>query len=194
MSGASVAAIVLAAGASRRLGEPKQLAMVGGERLLDRAVRVALEAGLEPVVVVLGAEAQRIERKCRLDGALVVLNPGWEEGMGSSIRVGIGALADVQGVVLMTCDQPVVTAEHLDLLVETGLSGPAAIAASVYAGGLRVPAFFPESEFGCLAELTGDQGARGLLAGARPVELTGGELDVDTVEELEEARLRFGKV
>jgi CTP:molybdopterin cytidylyltransferase MocA len=192
---AKVAAIILAAGASRRLGEPKQLVTVGGERLLDRAVRVAREAGLDPILVVLGAEAQRVERKCSLGGALVVMNPDWEEGMGSSIRVGIGALSGVQGVVVMTCDQPGLTAEHLRLLVETGWSKSveqSAISASVYAGGLRVPAFFPESKFGCLAELAGDRGARGLLAGARPVEFSGGDLDVDTAEELEAARLRFG--
>jgi CTP:molybdopterin cytidylyltransferase MocA len=183
--------LVLAAGASRRLGEPKQLVTIAGERLLDRAVRVAREAELEPVIVVLGAEAERVLRECQLGDARVVVNEGWSEGMGASIRVGIAAVPEGFSVVVMTCDQPAVSAAHLRLLIETGSSG--GIAASAYADRIGVPAFFPESELGCLAGLAGDRGARGLLAGALPVELAGGEVDVDTAEALEAARRLFGR-
>ena len=182
-----VAGVVLAAGASRRLGEAKQLVMLAGERLLERAARVAREAGLRPVIVVLGAEGERIRAECELGDAVVVVNEGWSEGMGSSVRVGVGAVPGGSGVVVMTCDQPAVTAEHLLRLMEGD-----EISGSGYAGRLGVPAFFPAASVGMLAELGGDAGARGALGKARAVGLAGGEVDVDTAESLAEARRRFG--
>jgi CTP:molybdopterin cytidylyltransferase MocA len=181
------AAVVLAAGASTRLGEPKQLALVGGERLLERAVRVSREAGCVPVVVVLGARVEEIRAMCDLRGAIVVVNEGWGEGMGSSVRLGVGAAVDAEGVVVMTCDQSTVTAEHLRELMSSG-----DVAAAGYAGRRGVPAYFPAGMFGALMELSGDAGARELLREARVVELVGGELDVDTAEGLAEARRIFG--
>jgi molybdenum cofactor cytidylyltransferase len=173
-----VAAVVLAAGSSSRLGSPKQLVRLGDENLLERAVRVAREAGCEPVVVVLGASAEVIRSQSVLGDAQVVVNEGWASGMGGSIGVGVGALQGVDGCVVMTCDMPAITAEHLRLL--TG----GEVTASSYAGRKGVPAFFPTAMFGELMELRGDVGARRLLVGARAVELVGGELDLDTVGDL----------
>jgi CTP:molybdopterin cytidylyltransferase MocA len=185
------AAVVVAAGASTRLGEPKQLAVVGGERLLERAVRVAREAGCAPVVVVLGASAAEIPAACDLGDARVVVNEDWGEGIGASVRVGVRSVMDsaggAEGVVVMTCDQPAVTAGHLRGLMATG-----EVMASGYAGRRGVPAYFPAEMFGALMELRGDAGARELLRGARVVELAGGELDVDTAEGLAAARRVFG--
>ena len=181
--------MVLAAGASSRLGEPKQLAVVGGERLLERAVRVAGEAGCSPVVVVLGARAREIEQACGLGAARVMRNADWEEGMASSIRLGVAALAGaVDALVVMGCDQPAVTAAHLRALMADGDS----VTASAYAGRRGVPACFAADCFQELLALEGDKGARDLLHAARAVELPGGELDVDTVELLREARERYG--
>ena len=155
-------AVVLAAGASRRLGEAKQLVVVGGERLLERAVRVAGEAGCAPVVVVLGARGSEIEAGCDLRGAQVVVNEHWAEGMASSLRLGVGAMpADVDGCVVLACDQPAVTAEHLRLLMERGEDA----VASAYAGRQGVPACFAREVFGELMKLSGDRGARGTAAG-----------------------------
>ena len=188
MDGAArIAAVVLAAGASRRLGSPKQLAMLGDETLLERAVRRAREAGCSPVIVVLGAEHQRVLAGCRLGDAVPVIHDKWEQGMGSSIRLGVRACEGAAGVVVMTCDQPAVTVEHLQALMR----GSDAKASS-YAGRNGVPAFFPERYLGELRELSGDVGARELLRSAEVVELEGGELDVDTVEDLERARSLFG--
>jgi CTP:molybdopterin cytidylyltransferase MocA len=181
------AAVVLAAGASTRLGEPKQLVVIGGETLLDRAVRAAREAGCSPVVVVLGAEAERIAERCELGDAVVVVNPEWKEGMASSIHVGVGAVGGADGVVLMTCDQPAVTAEHLLVLVASG-----EVTASAYAGRQGVPAYFPAAAFAELLELRGDAGARELLRQAPTVELVGGELDVDTAADRAAAERLFG--
>lgn len=182
-----VGAVVLAAGASTRLGEPKQLLMLGGETLLKRAVRVAREAGCSPVVVVLGASAASIQAACDLGDAVIVMNEDWAEGMGSSVRVGVGVFRDLDACVVTTCDMPAVTAAHLQLLMTTG-----EVTASSYAGRPGVPAYFPVSFFPSLMELRGDAGAKGLLRAARLVELIGGELDIDTVEDLERARKLFG--
>ncbi|NYF79389.1 NTP transferase domain-containing protein [Granulicella arctica] len=182
-----IAAVVLAAGASTRLGIAKQLVVFGGETLLDRAVRVAVEAGCSPVVVVLGASAALIRERCSLHGAQVVVNEAWADGMASSIRCGFGALGDVDGCVVMTCDMPTVTSMHLRLLMVAG-----ELTASSYAERRGVPAYFPVAVFAELMELHGDAGGRELLKSARIVELPGGEFDVDTVEELEQARKLFG--
>jgi molybdenum cofactor cytidylyltransferase len=182
----SIAAVVLAAGGSSRLGEPKQLVRLGGENLLERAVRVAREAGCGPVVVVLGASAELIRSRCSLGDARVLVNEGWEEGMASSIRLGVGALSGVDGCVVMTCDQPAVTAGHLTRLIG------AEVKASRYAGRNGIPAYFPAAVFGDLMGLRGDMGARELLAGVGFVELEGGELDVDTVGDLVRVRELFG--
>ena len=193
------AVVVLAAGASRRLGEAKQLVEVGGERLLERAVRVAGEAKLGPVVVVLGALAGRVAAECDLRRAWVVVNSGWEEGMGSSVRAGVELVAgmpEVNGVVVMTCDMPEVSAGHLRGLVDSTHRGAMngapgeTVVGSGYGGKVGVPAYFPRAVFGKLMELRGDAGARELLRGARCVELERGEVDVDTAEDLARVRER----
>lgn len=181
------AAVVLAAGASTRLGEPKQLVKLAGETLLERAVRIAHEAGCKPIVVVLGANAERIAEECDLSDAEVVVNDAWSEGMASSIRVGVGAVQNSDGVVVMTCDQPAATAAHLHTLMATG-----EVTASAYAGRRGVPAYFPQKHFAELMTLRGDAGARELLRAATAVELVDGELDVDTEEEFTRARKLFG--
>jgi molybdenum cofactor cytidylyltransferase len=183
----SVAAVVLAAGASSRLGEAKQLVRLGAETLLERAVRVARDAKCSPVVVVLGASAALIRAQCELDDAIIVVNHDWADGMGSSIPVGVSALRDVDGCVVMTCDMPAVTAEHLRSLMASG-----ELTASSYAGRRGVPAYFPVASFPLLVELHGDVGARDLLRSARCMELSGGELDVDTEKDLARARELFG--
>jgi CTP:molybdopterin cytidylyltransferase MocA len=182
-----VGGVILAAGASRRLGEPKQLLMLGGETLLERAVWVAHAAGCSPVVVVLGASVEVIRAGCELDDAVVVVNEDWAEGMGSSVRTGVRAVWSLDGCVVMTCDMPAVTAEHLRVLMSSG-----EVTASSYSGKKGVPAYFPVTAFQSLIELRGDSGAKDLLRSARFVELVGGELDVDTMEDLARARALFG--
>ncbi len=185
-----IAAIVLAAGGSKRLGEPKQLVRLGGETLLERAVRVAREAGCSPVVVLLGAEYVQVLTGCSLGDVITVVNDQWQEGMSSSLRLGVHAVknvaGEVDGVVVMTCDQPAVTTGHLQRLM-----AGAEIKASRYDGRKGVPAYFPKDSLNALADLTGDSGARDLLRDAGFEDLSGGELDVDTVEDLQRARALF---
>ena len=180
-------AVVLAAGASSRLGEPKQLLQLGGSTLLERAVATAFAAGCDPVVVVLGANAAAVAAGCDLRRAWVVVNAGWAEGMSSSVRAGVELVqgfAAVDGLVLMTCDMPGVTAAHLAALAGKGEM----IVASHYAQRAAVPAYFPRSSFARLLALEGEAGARALLEGVETVELVAGEMDVDTPADLDRAR------
>jgi molybdenum cofactor cytidylyltransferase len=200
-----IAALVLAAGGSTRLGQPKQLVKLSEaspETLLQRAVRIARAAGLSPVVVVLGAHAEAIQAAAPVDGALVLINSGWAEGMGSSIRAGIGAIAhlDVGGCVVLTCDMPAVTAQHLRLLIQTARqqenhqrSANAGVredlpVVSSYSERRGVPAYFSKFYFAHLHASEGDVGARVWLRNAPAVELAGGALDVDTPEDVVRAR------
>ena len=143
----TIPAVVLAAGASTRLGTLKQLEMLGGERLLERMVRVAREAGCSPVIVVLGAEYPQVVGNIDLGDAVTVINDKWKEGMGSSVRLGVRTCGFVaktaEGVVLMTCDQPAVTARHLKRLMMKSRE----MTASRYAGRNGVPAYFPAKYF-----------------------------------------------
>ncbi len=185
----NVAAIILAAGASTRLGRPKQLVTLGGERLLDSAIRIACEAGCDPIVVVLGSHAERITAECDLRRASVVYNAQWQEGLASSIRVGVTALPRAaEAAIVMTCDQPAVSPKHLHLLMEACGGQPSA---SRYAGRKGIPACFPRGNFALLETLRGDVGARDLLTSASPVDLLMGEVDVDTEETLDTARSLF---
>jgi len=107
--------------------------------------------------------------------------------MASSIRIGVESLPhECTGAVVVTCDMPAVTASHL-----RGLAACDEVTASGYAGRKGVPAYFPASSFPALLQLKGDAGARNLLAGARAIQLHGGDLDIDTLEDLQRAREIF---
>ncbi len=180
------AALILAAGASTRLGQPKQLIVFQAETLLDRAIRIAREAGCVPIVVVLGANAEQIEQQCTLSDITILTNDLWQKGMASSVRLGMQFLEDRDAVIVLTCDMPAITSDHLRALAADGI-----LTASRYADRNGVPAFFPQASFPELLALTGDQGARSILATARALDLPGGELDLDTPEDL--ARLHASR-
>ncbi len=189
MSERRLAALVLAAGASTRMGQPKQLLRYEGELLIERAVRVAREAGADPVFVVIGANYAPIGTVLsRLEPAVrVLLNHGWQQGMGNSIALGAMAAErfGADDLLVLTCDQVHVTAEHLRTLVE--VSHRDHVVASVYAEHRGVPALFPEFSFHALQELHGDRGARDLLQreDVLQVPLPLGEVDIDTPADLE---------
>lgn len=185
-----IAIVILAAGSSNRLGRPKQLEELGAESLLARAVRVAAGARLGAVLVVVRAADVGVTAEARRQPCEVVSNEEASEGMAASIRAGVRALGDAAaGVIVMTCDQPAVTSEHLRLLAAEAADY---IVASAYGGRRGVPAYFPSSRFGDLMELRGDAGARELLRDVRTVELKGGEADIDTQDDLYRVRALFG--
>ncbi|MGD0632201.1 MAG: nucleotidyltransferase family protein, partial [Terracidiphilus sp.] len=136
---APVAAIVLAAGASRRLGQPKQLLMHGGEKLIERALRLSSEAGAAPVFAVLGAQRELILQSVSMLDAIPVINNNWEQGISTSIQAGIDALDEVApnapGALILACDQPRLTVDHLRALMDAFADqGEPVIVASAYAG------------------------------------------------------------
>ena len=186
-----IGAIILAAGGSRRLGRAKQLVQYHGETLLARAIRVAHEAGARPVVVVLGAEYDAISAAVDLNQVRVARNAEWTLGIASSIHAGLRALEedapDADGALILTCDQPQLMTEHLRALMAAFEAG-AGIVASEYARARGVPAIFPRVAFAELHALSGDKGARALLAHSDcavvTVKFPGGEVDVDTPEDL----------
>ena len=186
-------AILLAAGASNRLGQPKQLLRVESEMLLDHAVRVTRAAGFNPVFVVLGAHSDAIQRAAHLEGCTILINSGWSEGMASSIRCGVRAVqeqcSEASGVLLLVCDQPALTTEHLQTLLAAHCAAPpAAIIASHYAGRPGVPILAPRLLFPQLLALTGDRGARDFLRTDErelvEIPFISGEWDIDRPEDM----------
>ncbi len=186
---ARIAAVVLAAGASKRLGRAKQTVMLSGEMLVERAVRVAREAGLRPVIVVV-REGNEFAARVEELGGIVMVNEEAEEGMAASIRCGVKAAVgwESAGVVVMTCDQVGLRAEHLRKLTEV----PGRVTGSRYGGRVGIPAYFPAESFGELMELKGDVGARELLREACAVVEEALAVDVDTEEDLVRARAALG--
>lgn len=183
---AGVACAVLAAGASRRLGHPKQLTLHRGEPLVRVAANCACQSRATATAVVVGAQAGSVRAALAAVPIEVVANPAWEEGMAASIRIAV-AWAERRGsdaLLLMLCDQPRLTAAHLDrLIAEYERSGLPV--ASYYAHKSAVPALFPRSLFGSLATLAGDSGARRLLNDGRSlirISWADGEFDIDTAE------------
>ncbi|MCW1884994.1 nucleotidyltransferase family protein [Luteolibacter flavescens] len=165
-----VGAVILAAGKASRFGAPKQLLEIDGETLIDRACRIALEAGFDPVLRVLGGHAPLIlERSCP-GHVLTLVHERWEEGMGGSLAVGVrellGKEPELDAILVMLADQPMVTVDLLDSmrdrLAETG------IVLCDHGEATGPPALFGKQCFPELMALEGDRGAKA-VAGRHPV-------------------------
>jgi molybdenum cofactor cytidylyltransferase len=186
---ASIGIILLAAGASTRLGQPKQLLAWRGRTLLRHLAQTALSAGLGPVVAVLGAAEAECRQTLADSPIRITVNSSWREGMGGSIATGMTAFLDdaLEGVIIMLCDQPAVTEATLRALRDEQQKTGAAIVASRYAGALGPPALFMASCFRALAQLRGHEGARSLFAEERAlssIDFPDGALDIDTPSDL----------
>lgn len=169
------AAVLLAAGASTRLGVPKQLVAFHGRPLVVHAIDRLRRAGARPIVVVLGRAADDVRRAVadadHHEDVTFVVNEAWADGQGTSVATGIRAvraLADVDAALIHVCDQPFMTADHLDRLRTLVANGDADIAATSYDDGRGgVPACFARAVFDDLASLDGDRGARNILRDER---------------------------
>lgn len=182
--------VILAAGASTRMGNaatPKQLLVYEGKTLIRRAAETALASVCRPVVVVLGANAVAVGAELELP-VIVTRNSEWETGMGSSIRAGLEAVlaADtgVDAIVVLLCDQPFVTAELIDTLIERRRETGKTIVATEYGEARGVPALFARELFAELRGLSGHEGARQIIRKHADytvvVPFAGGAIDIDT--------------
>ncbi len=186
----NVYALILAAGASRRMGSPKQLLVWNNHTLLEHAISKARSLLNDRCVVVLGAHAESIRASVNLDGVRVIINLDWQEGIASSIRNGIKALpASADAVLILLCDQPLIDVEHIQSLLDGWQKEPSCITASVYRDGVGVPALFPAKFFVELLQLEGDQGAKRLLmkfnGSLLKIPLPEAELDIDSAGDFE---------
>lgn len=164
-----VGVAILAAGASTRMGAPKQLLDWNGKPLLVRAVEAALASPAWPVVVVLGAHAEAIRPTLARLPVLVTENAAWSEGMAASIRAGVSTLQQfsrhLDAALLALCDQPAFSAATIAQLVAAQRTTGCSIVAARYAGRNAAPALFLRRHFPTLTSLTGEEGARALLNG-----------------------------
>ena len=183
--------IILAAGASTRLGRPKQLLPWQGKTLLQHAVETALTITTQPVVVT-GCNADQLAAGVDHTQVHLVFNPEWEQGIASSIRCGLQALLNrtppPDQVIFMVCDQPFVSPGLLLDLINERQKSHRSIIASSYAGTLGIPALFDKTHFAQLLDLQGDTGAKKLIQKDRDVafvDFPKGEIDIDTVGEYE---------
>ncbi|HTE40456.1 MAG TPA: nucleotidyltransferase family protein [Steroidobacteraceae bacterium] len=192
----SLHVIVLAAGSSSRLGQPKQLVKLGGRPVLHTVVSNAVAVAGHAVTVVLGAHAQDLTRLLAHSPASVVINRHWEEGMASSLRYGLASVpAAASAVLVMLGDHVAVSNDDLKRLINAWRGHDTVIAASVYQRQVGVPAIFPRWCFTELAELRGDRGARVILERHAQrlvhVQMPNAAIDLDTPEDLAKLTEQF---
>jgi molybdenum cofactor cytidylyltransferase len=194
-----VAVVVLAAGSSTRFGKPKQFALFQGETFIKRIVAAAIEAGCAPVVVVTGKDSAQVTSELTGLTVWIAMNPRWSSGLGSSIGVGvqraIDLAADLDASLLLTCDQPFVTAAVLAQIIQLRLTSGKPIVASAYTTTLGIPAVFDRSCFPDLLRLEEDSGAKRIIL-ARPDDVVSfdfpaGEIDIDTAADYEKLDQAF---
>lgn len=184
--------VILAAGASQRLGTPKQQVRFEQQSLLQRIIHTAQQTVARPIVVVLGAFADSILPETTNSDATVVINPLWETGMGSSIQTGIQHLLQiddtVSDVLILLCDQPFITAGLLEKLIATHLQQNKGITACTYGHTTGTPIIFHQKYFPQLQTLSGQEGAKKIIC-QHPGDVTTlpfpeGSIDIDTPEDL----------
>jgi len=183
--------IILAAGSSSRLGQPKQNLVYKDKTLLQRTIETAMASVCDPVIVVLGANSEAIKPTIVNTDAIIVQNNEWSEGMASSIRAGIVELRkislDVKSVILMLCDQPFVDTYLLNLLILA--KSKQGITVTSYNDTIGAPVLFDAIYFDELLQLKGTEGAKKLIQKYPdavieiPFPLAG--VDVDTIEDFE---------
>jgi molybdenum cofactor cytidylyltransferase len=193
----NVGAVILAAGGSSRFGQPKQLLRYRGETLIRRVVRAAEEADCEPIVVVVGKNADAIRQELSGTRASLIENGEWQRGIGSSIRCGVHQIAgSTDAAILLTCDQPLVDRNVIARLIAAQEESGKPIVASSYANTRGVPGLFLRSCFNALLALPDNLGAKKIIeeqAGdVASVTFEEGAIDIDTAEDFERLKRNRG--
>ena len=190
--------IVLAAGSSARMNQPKQLLEFQGKTLLRRALQTAVESICKPVIVVLGANFERTKAEIEDLPVEIVFNENWQSGLSSSIKAGVENLLSIapqtSAAVLTLADQPFVTANHINLLTEKFYRTKSSIIAAEYNRTIGIPALFSREIFADFRKLSGDKGAKAIIekhrASLLTIDLPEAAIDIDTPEDLEKAEAR----
>lgn len=185
--------IILAAGASSRMGQPKQLLPYQQQTLLQRAIQAAVAVPNAFVIVVVGANQTLITPNVNNSSVILEYNPDWQQGMASSIKAGIKRLIEehptVQNALLMLCDQPFVDTTLLQRLIDEKLKSNNRIVASAYQNTTGAPVLFDRSYFNELLALQGQEGAKKLLIEYRnevtSIPFDKGAIDIDTTADYE---------
>lgn len=188
--------VILAAGSSSRLGQPKQLLKYKDKSFLRHAAETALASACDgPAVIVTGALHEELFKECNDLPISLVYNSNWQHGMATSIQTGLKALEralpnDLRGALVMLCDQPLITTAHLDNLLDMFAAHRSQdIVATTYDGTTGVPAIFSREVFPKLYQLKGDKGARHLFTDPEQrlytVPFTRAAIDIDTMEDYE---------
>ena len=183
-----IGTILLAAGSSSRMGKSKQWLLVEREPLLLRSAKAALAAGAGKVFVVLGANEKSHRDIIKELPVELVHNENWQKGMGNSLKAGLNHVLkmapETEAVIIMVCDQPRITGDHLKNLIQKYTETRSKIVASTYSGAVGVPALFDKSLFPELFDVEDGMGAKKVLINHQvsivTIDFKGGEIDLDT--------------
>ena len=187
--GGELAIIILAAGPSSRMGQPKQQLLIDGKSLLIRTVETALQSDVGKVIVVLGASEEVHRELLKEVPVETIFNPNWQAGMGSSLKAGLSHAFSInprtEAIIVMVCDQPLLQSSHIKSLIEKYRKTNALIVASVYSNTTGVPALFDQKIFGKILELDDEQGAKKIIQQheVETINFPEGAIDLDTPEE-----------
>jgi molybdenum cofactor cytidylyltransferase len=183
--------IILAAGPSSRLGQPKQLLVYREKTLVGNICAEAGKAGLHPVVVVTGSGAESIKKELENVPAEIVYNSQWPSGMASGIVAGLSSLLalnkNIDAVIIAVCDQPFVSATLFNRLMERKAEQNKGMIGCAYAGTVGTPVLFDKTYFDQLLSLRGDEGAKKLLkthsSDLASISFDKGNIDIDTPDD-----------
>ncbi len=186
--------IILAAGESRRMGQPKQLLEIDGENLLSRVIRLAKSSDFDTVSVVLGAHIELILPQIDTADIEVFLNPDWESGMSSTVACGLKyslrVFPQLESVLILLVDQPFITVELINQFLAAYQADHPLLVAARYADVYGVPALFDKALFPKLLDRKGPAGARSLIKSYEQelfaIDFPEGKIDLDTPEDWEE--------
>ena len=191
----NIAVVILAAGVSSRMRQAKQLLPWGTSTLLGKAIKEALQSNSEKVYVVLGAKAETIHMQFNATDVTWILNKNWKNGMGSSISCAINYLVhlktDYDGILIMLCDQPLIDADYINIMISTFKKSNKGIVATAYKHSNGVPVLFDKKYLEDLSDLGGNMGAKQIIAANSKdiiaINPDGKEKDLDSMEEYQQA-------
>lgn len=185
--------IILAAGESSRLGQPKQLVKFKGKPLLQHSIDLGMSLDFTTKILVLGAKSKEIKKRINCRDFKAVVNENWQEGVGSSIGKGVSAAIKSENkldhILILLSDQPFVTKEKIQELIKAHSASKNQATFSEYSGTVGVPAIFSNHLFPALERLKGDQGAKKLISSLNlkfgTVAFINGNFDVDTAADVQ---------